>query len=863
MKLEGFSSIVPLLAMLIVVALALAFSFVPRFRKCLALAGPVFYLRAFALMLLALACARPYTESRRESGSALLLMDISDSMEAPIAQLLLDRARQLESSNVPLDVMPFSAKAASAPVRLKSGQTFRQLQDSWNKLDIGATNLESGIEAALQQPPQSVILISDGRETRGDARRLVGALRSLGSRVYPLVPDDISAQHTDAFKVAKLYAPLVAPAQKSVEIRTTLKNAAETSLSGTLEIVHAGKVIASRAVTVPAGQEIVEVAESDPSAEGVQEITATLKPDNSAYPPSAESIFLSSQPREKVLLLSGNAEDSKFLKEGLENQSYQLKSFVGDLRAEKLPALEDFSSLVLNNISADQLPAAMLPAIEAYVRNGGGLVMLGGNRSFGLGNYKDTEVAKAIPVEMLPPETVKKRLNLAMSLVLDKSRSMADGEKLDYAKEAARETIRNLKSDDLVQVVGFDASPFVVVEMSQVGENRERAIDRVSRLFPAGQTNLLPAIDEARRSLVRANAGRKHMIILTDGKIPDEGPYYVELVKQLRLLGITVSTVLLGSGTDPGMLRTMADQGGGAFYQTNDPRSLPKIFLMDVKIGSGEQTLKEDLEYLVRQGTGEIVTTEIRTFPPVRGYVQTRPREGANLELVAFGLDRAEPLLASWGYGKGKSVAFTSDASGRWSNYWVAWPRFATFWSEVVDWVRKKDAIDANVRFDLRTTVAKSNLNLDLSIFSDKTPGSVRALLRLPSGEERSVGFTSISAGHYQSVVPGIMAGRYDLSVIADGVKLAPVAFSLPGSLFGERKGEGFDGALLSYLADASGGRINPQPADLRAQTYVQLERHDLTPWFVLVALLLILVEIVLRELQINLFSNPRLWRCA
>lgn len=850
MKFEGFGSILPLLVMLTVGGLAILFSALPALRIKLGLKGGVFYLRAFALVLLGLACARPYFESRRESGAGLLLVDISDSMNAPVAQQLLDRAEALSSSTIPFDILPFSSRSAGVPDALRKGAAFRKLQESWSKLDIGGTNLESGLEAALQQPPQSVILISDGRETQGDARRLVGAFRALGSRVYPLVPEESGLRDTEAFVVSKLYAPLVAPVQKSVEVRATIKNDSSVDRTGTLEIRHGDKVLSTRKVSVPAGQEAVEIAESDPSAEGIKEITATLTPDDSAYAPSAETVFLSSQPREKVLLLSGAAEDVKFLKESLENQAYQLKQMLGNLREQALPAFEDFSCVILNNISADQLPTEALSALENYVKNGGGLLMLGGNRSFGLGNYRDTELAKALPVEMLPPETIKKRLNLAVSLVLDKSRSMADAEKLDFAKEAARETIRNLKNEDLVQVIGFDASPFVVVEMSSVGENRERAMDRVSRLFPAGQTNLLPAIDEARRSLVRANSGRKHMIILTDGKIPDEGPFYLELVKQLRLLGITVSTVLLGGGIDPGMLRSMADQGGGAFYQTNDPRSLPKIFLMDIKVGSGEQTLKEDLEYLVRQGTGEIVSTSIRTFPPLRGYVQTRPREGANLQLIAYGLDKAEPLLASWGYGKGKSIAFTSDASGRWSNYWVAWPRFGTFWSEMVDWVRQREAIDSNVRFDLRTTVERSMLNLDLSIFSERTPGSVRATLHMPSGEERSIGFSSISAGHYESAVPAITAGRYDLSIVADGVKLAPVAFNVSGSLFGEKRGEGFNGELLSYLADASGGKINPRQEDLLAHAYVQIQKHDLTPWFVLLAMLLVLAEIALRELR-------------
>ena len=62
-------------------------------------------------------------------------------------------------------------------------------------------------------------------------------------------------------------------------------------------------------------------------------------------------------------------------------------------------------------------------------------------------------------------------------------------------------------------------------------------------------------------------------------------------------------------------------------------------------------------------------STDIDAFPPLRGYVETKPRERANLELVVMTEGKAHPLLASWHYGKGRSLAFTSDANGRWSSY--------------------------------------------------------------------------------------------------------------------------------------------------------------------------------------------------
>lgn len=809
--------------------------------------------RLITILLLLLAALGPYYTKEEKTGSGLALIDISESIEAAAGERLLTLLNDYKEMGLELNVIPFALNPGEIQ-KFETDFSFLKLQRDSARLQIGGSNIEAGLLEALQSAPQNVFLLSDGNETSGNALQASAQLKQAGFRIFPLIPQEAAlTKASQQLQLTQLNAPLIVSAQKSADIRATVKNSTSSAQVGTIELMHAQKSIKKEQITIDAGKEYVLSAASDPLQEGIQEVTATFVPENQQYGSSSQTIFLASQAREKVLLLSGSAEDSPKLEEVLTQQSYQLKSLKGNLKAVELPKLEEFSTVVLNNIPAEQIPSSYLAEMERFTNLGGGLIMVGGNKSFGLGGYIGTAIEKALPVQMLPPETIKKRVNVAVSLVLDKSRSMADASKLDFAKEAAREAVRALKDDDFASVIGFDASPFVVVEMSNVGINRDKILDRVGRLFPAGRTNLLPAIDEARRGLLRANAGRKHMIILTDGKIPDEGPFYIELVKQMRIMGITVSTVLLGGDADPGMLRTMADQGGGAFYQTVDPRSLPRIFLTDLKVSTGEQTLKESAEFLVRQGTGELVSTEIRSFPPLRGYVQTKPRENANLELVAFGMNKAEPLLASWGYGKGKALAFTSDATGRWANQWVAWPRFGTFWTNLIDWVHKSNEVDSATRFDVRTAVERDTLSVDISIYSQKTPSKIKAELTLPNGQKRELELSALSAGHYQSKVPAALAGRYDLLLSIDNAPLAPVAFNVSGSLFGEQKGQGFNTPLLYALANQSGGKVNPSREEVQAQSYVKIQKVSLAPIFIALALLCFFAEIILREFGFRL----------
>lgn len=815
-------------------------------------------LRIGAIICAAIALCHPYREQVDSRGRIPVLVDISDSMDEPVAEQLLERlTRTAAEASLALEFVPFSRKTAASPRSSELHRVdFRTLKSEHAALDYGASNLESALTTARGRSGEvvsgsGVILLSDGQENEGNVRELLST--AAGLRVFPFTPRD-QRENAGTFRISQLYAPLISAAKRSVEVRVSVLNTTEITRKALLRVQHDTKTILEREIEVGAGEEPLFTAQSDPSQEGIREITATLIPREGGFPQSQETVFLSGEPQEKLLLLSGSAEDERHLSRMLEELAYQTVN----ARADGGPS-EGFSLInagltgvrvvMLNNIALSQLPSGSAEKIKEYVKKGGGLLMIGGPRSFGLGGYLGTAIEDALPVTMVPPQTTEKRLNVAVSLVLDKSGSMGSANKLEFAKEAAREVVRNLRNEDFINVIGFDSAPWIVVKMARVGEVRDQAIDRIGRLFPAQKTNLFPAIDEARRSLVRAPAGRKHMIILTDGKVPDSSPLYVEFVKEMRLSGITVSTVMLGAEVDIDMLRQMAEEGGGSFYQTADARLLPRIFMADVKTASGERTMKEEREFSVRTGPSGIISTTLKNFPPLRGYVETRPKQNSELELVAMSEDKAQPLLVTGSFGKGRSAAFTSDLNGRWSSFWIGWERVHQFASELVSsLISDAGGGSDKIEFDLKHTYADGRLALDLTVFSDAAATQVGGTLKTPDGREQQIAFSSVSRGRYLASLDRVIPGRYEFIGESAGRKMTPVAFLLSGELFGERRGEGYNLPLLSAVASLSGGKLNPQASDLTALTLARVTKSEQSHWWLLLSALLIVLEVLLRE---------------
>jgi hypothetical protein len=379
---------------------------------------------------------------------------------------------------------------------------------------------------------------------------------------------------------------------------------------------------------------------------------------------------------------------------------------------------------------------------------------------------------------------------------------------------------------------------------------RDSAVSRISRLFPTSRTNLFPALDEARRGLTRINAGRKHVIVLTDGKLPDPGSYYFELIKQMRLIGITVSTVMVGNDADDGFLAQMAQAGGGAFYQTTDPSNLPKVFLSDVKVASGERTLKEEPDLPVRPGPDPIVTTKLNSFPTLRGFVETLQKDKANTELVVSDLEGTYPLLASWKVGEGRVISFASDANGRWSSNWMRWDRIQEFWSDVVESARRKVvANEAHIPFDMRSWVEGSQMVVDLSLFEDSGYKEITASIKTPSGTIKKLSFSPISRGHYQARLDDAIAGTYRTTVSLGNASLPEVAWTLSGELFGERSFRKPNLAVLSDLAERSGGKVDPSPEEIKPLLRQARDRTSLAHLFLIAALVLLFAEFGVRAL--------------
>ena len=78
-----------------------------------------------------------------------------------------------------------------------------------------------------------------------------------------------------------------------------------------------------------------------------------------------------------------------------------------------------------------------------------------------------------------------------------------------------------------------------------------------------------------------------------------------------------------------------------------------------------------------------------------------------------------KPLLARWRYGLGKSVAFTSDLSGRWGRDWVQWKDFVRFAAQMARWSMRRRGSE-NLHAQFREVVSAGGPEVLVQLLAEK-----------------------------------------------------------------------------------------------------------------------------------------------
>jgi Mg-chelatase subunit ChlD len=511
--------------------------------------------------------------------------------------------------------------------------------------------------------------------------------------------------------------------------------------------------------------------------------------------------------------------------------------------------LEKYDLVIVSDVPAHLMGATQMQALDAYVAGmGGGLIMAGGEDSFGSGGYERTKIEQMMPVRF-DSEKIKDQPDIALVLVIDRSGSM-QGQKLEAAKESARVTAEVLSPQDYIAVVAFDSEAQVFVKPTRAS-NKMRISSDIARLQAGGGTNIFPGLKEAFDILQGINAKVKHVILMTDGEAPTDG--LAELVQDMRASRITVSCVGV-QGADRNMLQMISEAGEGRLYMVEDIGALPKIFMKETQEAQKSQLVEDVIHVRVAKKVEAIEGTNVEGAPPLHGYVSTKPKPTSETILIS---DLGEPILARWRYGAGTSVAWTSDVKNRWSVDWIRWGGYPKFWAQVIRSSMRRKVYDS---YDLFAKVAdgRAMVTVDAIDAGDRFVNELDTKLQVidPSNEKviQTVPMDQTAAGRYTANFKIEHYGSYLLKAVhqRNGATVAEsvgaVALSYPLEYLRTTP----DYEPLKHAAQVSNGHDQAKPQDVwNAEGQSVSYTQDLWPFVLLGVVVLFLLDLYSKRVRL------------
>jgi len=800
-----------------------------------------------SLLLLALSgvtVARPLNRQ-----AVVMVLDESASTAAVRDQIEL-AASAAATGLRPGDLLGVVAAASGA--RVEEGPTasplFSRLAAS---LPDGASDLASGLRLGGALVPEGysgrVVLVSDGRQTRGDG---VAAARELAGRgmvvdVLPLGP-----QSGHDLRLESLELPETA---YRGEVSTMIARIySDQAASATLRVYRDDRLLLERPVASRAGrQEValpvpvgdpglhryrVEVSASDPAADEIAANDALGAIQRVMGPP-------------RVLVVASRPENAGWLTAALPAGGAEVTAVGPSAVPSDLAGWARYDAVVLADVAAEALPPGAMELLERYVRElGRGLVMTGGPDSFGPGGYAGTPVERALPVYM-DLRGRGRQPSVAMILIVDKSGSMS-GTKVEMAKEAAARTLRLLRPSDRAGVLAFDKVPQWVAPLTPLSE-RERLERAVGSIYADGGTEVYPALAAGFAALRGVEADVKHIILLTDGRSGSGGDYG-ELIRQMREERITVSTVAVGEDADAALLEAMARAGRGRYHFTADPEDIPQIFTQETIMAT--RTVLVNSRFYPAAASGGSLLRGVAAVPPLDGYVAATPKEQAEVVLVS---PEGDPVLATWQYGLGRAAAWTPDVAGRWSGAWAGSPPAAALWGNLLSWLLPaQDSGDLDVRVEVEgdgnfAVAAENRANWE-------EVRSTRATLLGPGGRRQEMEMMPAGPGRYRAMVEGQEPGAYVVQVSQQAGNLelrGETGWVAPYPA--EYRESGVDKVFLARVAAAGRGRVLAEGAQaVEPPARPAVARWPLSPLLLVLAALLWPLEIASRRLVVPAVST-------
>lgn len=828
------------LLLLIPIALYMVYAWKSSGMRFIGKSTILFALRCMAIALLVLALATPYVTLSADEEQILFVVDRSvsiagagDAADEWITESLKDR-----QANQSVGLYSFA-------------ETFRtdvQLTDTDMTVPIvgkmatdSATDIAKAVDVASAVAKKKIatriVLLSDGLETVGSVEKLLSKYDSGRITIDTVLLERPS--RADA-SISFFNTPRTAYAGEKQLLEVEVESSTRTA--GELFIYQNDQEIIKEFVTLEPGKNTFSFRTSA-TGEGLLKYETKLIVTNDGFLENNRMLSVTMMEHSPRVLVVQTDMNPSIIPTLLDKSAIEVDVVDAVSLPANLSGYLGYGAIIFDNVPGHIVGEQKMMVIEQAVKNfGTGFMMVGGEESFGLGGYFKSPIERLLPVEM--EVKGKEQLpSLGLVIVLDRSGSMA-GSKIVLAREAGARSVELLRDDDIFGFTAFDDQIWEVIPVGSLGD-KKKAIEQILSVPAAGGTNIFPGVEKAYEDLAGLKLQRKHIILLTDGQseVPSD---YGEILAEGRKNNITLSTVAIGSDADWGLLESLAENGGGRFYDVIDESTVPAILTRETSMLT-RTYIEDDPFYMTIGNVPEWTSLFTDGIPQMNAYIATTAKRTATIVGESH---KEDPVLAEWMYGLGRTIAFTSDSTGRWTGDFAKWGGYSEFWNTAV--ARLLPAYE-----EVPYLITHERGGIYTVTDSSRTAAFLDIAIIDEEGKEVPFIAEPLAPGKMRVTVDA-KPGLVFFGISDDKGGLFEAGVSVPYS--DEYKPTSPDRALMAKIAERTGGKVLEKPEEaFREHPYKSTQKTGVAEWLIGVSMLLFFLDITLRRFgMLKGFSGKR-----
>lgn len=232
-----------------------------------------------------------------------------------------------------------------------------------------------------------------------------------------------------------------------------------------------------------------------------------------------------------------------------------------------------------------------------------------------------------VTIEAPEIKPATKRPPVAVSLVIDRSGSMEEAKKLEYAKSAGKTLVKGLSPEDSFALTVYDDGVQVLSPLAPVTD-KDKLLRIINGISPGGATFLSGGLEKGIEQLKSVRKeGPCRVILLSDG-LANRGVVNNELVAAIgakaRNSGVSVSTIGLGLDFNEDLMQFLAQRGGGQYYYIKDSEDLPAVFKQELNLVAASFTKNLRAAFTPSEGVEDV---------KVYGYSGNKTGKTADIEM--------------------------------------------------------------------------------------------------------------------------------------------------------------------------------------------------------------------------------------